>query len=198
MDHPARIGHRRARKAPRLRIGEAREQMTPRDLRLHARKRSPEAVMNAEAERQVLAGVVAVDVEAVRLVEDMGIAIGANEHEDHRFSISEDLAPGQFDGGQRGAEGELHRADVAQRLLDEVGDELRIGRDLRELLRVSKQNLSSRADQVDRRLEAGKQKEGRGTDDVAVVQAIAIYLGSSHRTENVAREVGPTLLEQIT
>ena len=172
--------------------------MTPRDLRLHARKRSPEAVVNAEAEGQVLAGVVAVDVEAVRLVEDMGIAIGANEHEDHRFSISEDLAPGQFDGGQRGAEGELHRADVAQRLLDEVGDELRIGRDLRELLRVSKQNLSSRADQVDRRLEAGKQKEGRGTDDVAVVQAIAIYLGRRHGTEEVARRVGPTLLEQVT
>ena len=60
MDDPARIGNRRAREAPRLRIGEAREQMTPRDLRLHARKRSPEAVMNAEAEGQVLAGVVAV------------------------------------------------------------------------------------------------------------------------------------------
>lgn len=54
MDHPARIGHRRARKAPRLRIGEAREQVTPRDLRLHARQRSPEAVVNAESEGRCL------------------------------------------------------------------------------------------------------------------------------------------------
>ena len=43
-------------------------------------------MVNTQSEGQVLAGVVAMDVEVARLVEDMGIAIGADEHEDDCFA----------------------------------------------------------------------------------------------------------------
>ena len=98
------------------------------DARLGARKRRAGARVGAVAERDVLAGVGAVDVELVGVLEAARVAVrGAVEHHHRRARGDVDAA----DGGRRARQAEvaLDRALVAQRLLDEVRDAIAVGRE---------------------------------------------------------------------
>ena len=101
------------------------EQPVDRDPPLGAGEVSARAVVGALPERQVVAGVGTGDVELGRVLEPAGIAVGRPRQEQHR-------APGG-DGDARHRRRDLghpelgpQRALVAQRLLDEVRDQLSV------------------------------------------------------------------------
>ena len=64
-------------------VGVALEQRPQPDLALHPREGGAEAVVPAGRERDVVAGVLPGDVEAVRVREHRGVAVGPGEHRHH-------------------------------------------------------------------------------------------------------------------
>ena len=88
-----------------------------------------EAVVHAAAERHVLRGAGAVEVELVGVVAPVaGVAVGRAEHGHHEVCRARSCARRPSTRLQRDAPGDLHRAVVAQQLLDRVGVERRVGR----------------------------------------------------------------------
>ena len=60
---------------------EARQQLAEERFELHPREVRAEAEVDADAEREVLVGVLAVDVEAERIREDAVVAVGGEVRE---------------------------------------------------------------------------------------------------------------------
>src|SRR5690606_6381299 len=96
--------------------GPALRQLAEDDLPLQARERVAEAEVGAEAEREVAVRL-ARDVEAVRVGELLGIAVGGAEREDHRLALPHLLAA-ELDVRLGELEQELDRRVVAEQLLD--------------------------------------------------------------------------------
>ena len=108
-DHAAGRGDRVASELPRIRVGEALNEVAPGNLGFHPSQCCTEAVVYAEAKGEVAAGIVSAYVESIRVGEDARISIGADQHEDDRVALIQALTAGQVDGGEGSAEGELHR-----------------------------------------------------------------------------------------
>ncbi len=105
-------------------VGEAGEQRGERDRAFEPGERSAEAEVDAVAEGEV-AIVGSLDVELVRLVEVLGVAVGCRERDDHLASRG-DRHPSDRDVLGCVAERRVgDRCVVAHDLLDETGHERR-------------------------------------------------------------------------
>ena len=155
------------------------------DLPLHAGQRRTQAVVPPGRERDVLARVLPGDVERVRLREDLGVAVGAGEQPDHHgpawHRYADDL------GGRRGhPSGEQHRRVEPQHLVDGVGPELvTFAEELAAASGSSREQRDPVAEQVDGRLEAGREHQPRGRLQLRVRQADPFLLGADELAEQV-------------
>jgi hypothetical protein len=94
--------------------------------------------VDAGGERQVLASVGPADVEVSRPLEHLRVAVGRAEHHDHQLARMQH-DPGRLDIALDGAAGALHRRVPPQRLLDQVGRQLRLATEPVELVGVGQQ-----------------------------------------------------------
>src|SRR5262249_10505204 len=140
-------------------LAEPVDQRADRHLSLESGEVGAEAVVRAAAEREVLVRL-ALDVEAIRLGEDLRIAIRRREHPPDAGVPRDDLAA-ELDVGVEDARGQDHRPVVAQALCDRARDERGPGAQLRELVGMPKEGAHAVPDQADRRLEPGDQEPYR-------------------------------------
>lgn len=108
---------------------EATGELLEEDLHLHAGEVLAEALVHAVAEGQVLHGVRAADVDAVRVVEVARVVVGRRAGDEQLGAL------GDRDATDRGVPGGApppgrDRAGVAQALLDGVGDQVGVLADL--------------------------------------------------------------------
>src|SRR5215470_6974581 len=114
--------------------GEAVEERADPDRRLDSREARAEAVVGAEGEREVVRDL-AREVEAVRVAEALGVAVHRAEEEVHHRAARDDRAR-DLRVVEHHAVVHLHRAVVAQELLDGVRGELRALAQEPQLVRV--------------------------------------------------------------
>ncbi len=81
MDHAACVLPRGPSRSPGGNVGEALQQVSPCDLGFHARESGAQTVVHAESKGQMSPGIVAVDVEGVRVDEDSWVSVGSGQHE---------------------------------------------------------------------------------------------------------------------
>ncbi|KAF1056008.1 MAG: hypothetical protein GAK34_00426 [Delftia tsuruhatensis] len=110
-------------------VGQAARELLEEDLHLHARQVLAHALVRAIAEGQVVAGVVAVDVEEVGIGEMPLVMVGRRGHDEqlrarrHGHAADHHVARGQAPPGG-------HRAVVAQAFLHGIGDQRGVLADL--------------------------------------------------------------------
>src|SRR5436190_1875358 len=106
-------------------VGEAVEQRAQPDLALHPRERGTEAVVASGGEGDVVASVRAADVERARVLEDIGVAVGAGQQGGDNFAVPDGYAG---DDGVRRAQpaGQQDRRVDAEDLVDGVGPQRRV------------------------------------------------------------------------
>src|SRR5262245_25320379 len=121
--HQVRVDVVHARIAP-FEAREARQQLLERDARLEARQRRAQTEVDPEAKRHVSLRI-ARDVEAIRVRELCFVAVGRAQQRDH-CRAGGDLHTGELDVLRGLAEQELDRTVVAQRLLDQRRDAVRV------------------------------------------------------------------------
>src|SRR5205823_56593 len=106
---------------------------------------------------------------------------GADQHGYER-SLRESV-PVDLDVLEQHPLGELHRAVVAQQLLDRGGGfDLSVS-ELGQLIRVAQQGQQPVADEAADRLEAGGEEKSAQGDDLVPVEAVAALLGGDKRGE---------------
>ncbi len=134
-----------------MQIWIAVEQLPQCGHRLVAGQRGAEADVDAAAEGHVVSCVRPRDVEAVGLVEHLGIPIGASEQQHHRGSLRDGHA-GDLGVAVRPSRRHLYGAVEAQHLLHRRRPQTGVLSQQRELVGMVHQCDDAVADQVDRRL----------------------------------------------
>ena len=149
-----------ATRAGQPRVGEPLEERPQPDLAFGPGQRRTEAEVPATGEGQVLARVVALDVETVRVGEDLRVTVGPGQMDDHQF-VPTHAGARHVDVLARDSRTHLHRRLQPQDLLDGVGPQLRAGGERLEMLRRIEQHPNPVAQQVHRGLEPGRQHQTR-------------------------------------
>src|SRR5262245_31489809 len=148
--------------------GEAVEERADPDRRLDACEARAEAVVGAEGEREVVRDL-AREIEAVRVAEALGVAVHRAEEEvDHRCARNDHARDLRV--VEHHAVVHLHRAVVAQELLDGVRGELRALAQKPQLVRVAEERDLGVAEQVLGRLVARLEQEDAVRDELGVAE----------------------------
>ena len=126
--------------------GQAAKDRRNRDLRLQPRQWSADTVVNAAAEAQVVSGVGAADVEAVRLRETLRVAVGGAKQQHDAFAALRTLSTDPHVVLER-ARGALHRRVKTQDLLHGVVNQRWLVQHSLELARMAQQSKHAVADQ---------------------------------------------------
>ena len=131
------------------------------------------------------------EVERVdRLAEVRGVVVGgAEQGEDERTLL--DGVAAELDVGERDAARELHRAVVAEQLVDAVDDQRRVVVQELELVGVPQQRQRAVADQVHGRLVAGDVEEAHLVEELVLAEDVALLLDRDQRGEQVVGRVRP-------
>ena len=152
------------------RVGEALEERPQPDLAFGARQRRAEAEVPAAGERQVLACVVALDVEAVRIGEDLRVAVGTGQcrmTESPRLTSVPAISVSLRAMRALSCTGESSRRISSTAVGHSSG---RVG-SVSRCSGVFEQHPDPVAQQVDRGLEAGRQHQSRGGQQFLVRRA---------------------------
>ena len=119
------------------------EDLFPDDGQLHLGHAVADAAVDAEAERHVLAGPLAVDDEFVGALDLVLVAVAGDVPHHHLVALL-DLTAGKLDIVARGAAHVQHRRVVADGLGHQVRDQFASGADQLELLRILAQRHQPR------------------------------------------------------
>ncbi|RMS44897.1 hypothetical protein ALP65_04668, partial [Pseudomonas aeruginosa] len=184
-----RVGHRQ------LEVGEAREQALDGDPPLQPGQRGADAVVHAEAVAEMAIGV-AGEVEAVGIVEALGVVVGGQVGDQDVFAGGNG-DPVQFyvfhgEAQHRGA----HRAVVADQFFHGVGQEFRLRPQQRQLLRVDQQGDQRVADHVHGGLEAAHHQQVGHGDEFRLAQLAALVGGLHQPAVDVVGRLPALGLEQ--
>ena len=172
-------------------VGKASSSALKAMAAFHARQRRAQAVMDAAAEGHVLAGV-AGDVEAVRLGEGRGIAVGrAQDQQD--FVAFPDLVAEQVEILHGDALVDLHRPVEAQELVDRRADQLGLAPQQGELVGRAQQRQHAVADQVHGRFVARHQQQLGERDDLAGRDAVAVDIDGGERRQKIVARLATAL-----
>src|SRR5207249_4938694 len=145
---------------------EAPQERGQRDRRLEPRERGADAEVDPVPERE-MAAVAAAEVEAVRLVEPLGIAVRGAREGEHEVARADGLAA-QHDRPSCAAAKALDRAVVTEQLLDGARGESRVPSQALELGRVPEQGEQAVPDQVRGRLVAGEEERDARRDELVL------------------------------
>src|SRR5262245_14587777 len=152
--------------------------------RLHARKMRPEAEVLAETERDVLALVRPLQIEAVGIRKVRLVVVGRSERQ-RREAALRDADAMQLDVARHLAGRELHRRVPAQGLLDEGPQELAVGLDLRAHLRMREQREQGVAAEAIGRLRARRQQQPQEAQHLLLAEPFALDLGVQQRRQQI-------------
>ena len=143
------------------------EERADSDLALEAGEGSAEAVVDAGAKGEVGVGVVALDVEPVRIGELRRIAVGGAEQRHHEAALRDRL-PSELRVLHGKAHGHLYRAVVAEQLLHGGGQARWVGRERRSLFGVAEERQHAVADRLTVSVTGREQDAARGEHLVSV------------------------------
>ena len=164
-------------------VEEALEQQGNGDLRLGAGERRPQAEMRTAAKGK-MAGVGALDIEAVRLGVPRRVMAGREKRDGHHLAHLYLFAP-DLERVLRYPAGLRHGWVVTRHLFDGMRNELGMGAEFDELIRIGEQRQNAVADQVGGSEVAGHQKQVAGHNDLALGQPIPRLLGGNERADEV-------------
>jgi hypothetical protein len=175
--------------------GEALEQQGNGDLRLGAGERRSQAEMCTAAEGK-MAGVGPLDIEAVRLGVPRRVMAGPREarrsYLAHLYLFAPDLERVlRYPAGLR------HGRVVTQHFFHRMGDELGMGAEFDELIRIGEQRQNAVADQVGGGEVAGHQQQVAGNNDLPLGQPIPRLLGGHERADKVSAAPVASLLDRM-
>jgi hypothetical protein len=154
---------------------EALEQQGNGDLRLGAGERRPQTEMRTAAKGK-MASVGALDIETVRLGVPRWVTAGREKRNGHHLAHLYLFAP-DLERVQRYPAGLRHGWIVTQHLFDGMRNELGMGAEFDELIRIGEQRQNAVADQVGGGEVAGHQQQVTGHNDLALGQPIPRLLG---------------------
>ena len=147
-------------------------------------------------ERHVVAGVLAGDVEGVRVGEDLRVPVGAGQQGGHQAARRQvDPRDGRAPGGE--ASGEQHRRVVAQHLVDGVAPQVGLLTQRSPLLGVRVQQGDPVAQQVDGGLEAGREDQPGGREELGLGQAAVLVLHRDQLRQQVVAGVEAQVVEVV-
>ena len=148
--------------------------------------------MDAEPEAKVLAGVMAVDVELVGVLEEAGVAV-RRPREDEDAGPRRDLDTGELRPHAGHAELASQRTLGPQCLFDEVRDAITVCADQPLEVRVLAEHLEGEGEEADRRLLAGGEEVGGDEGHVLHVGSGPVRErgGSETRHDVVSRVAAP-------
>src|SRR5438445_1805199 len=175
--------------------GKAAHQPVERDLPLQARQRSAEAEMDPGAKRQV--GIrLAAKVEILRIGELLRVAVAGAEQQHHGLALT-DRASIDLEVLERHPAGELDRRIETEQLLDRGARQALVLLPPLTLLRVPEQGQQPIANQVDRRLVPGDQKQVAHRQYLFVAEAVALLLGVDEAADQVRATLFAPLPEDV-
>lgn len=148
------------------------------------------------AERHVVARPGPGDVEDRRVGEHRGVAVRAGQHRRHQRPARQGN-PGHFRGARREPAGQQDRRVVAQHLLDGVAPQLRPLAQHGELPGIAGQQGDPAAEEVDGRLEPGRQHQARGGLQLRLGEADAAVAGRDELAEQVGAGAPAQVLEVL-
>ncbi len=164
-------------------VEEALEQQGNGDLRIGAGDRRPQAEMRTAAKGK-MAGVGALDIETVRLGVPRWVMAGREKRNGHHLAHLYLFAP-DLERVQRYPAGLRHGWIVTQHLFDGMRNELGMGAECDELIRIGEQRQNAVADQGGGSEVAGYQQQVAGNNDLALGQPIPRLLGRNELTDEV-------------
>ncbi len=150
--------------------------------------------MDAVAERHVEV-VLASDVVGVGVGEGVGVAVAGGQHGEHAGSGRDDFIR-HLGVLLDASEQHLHRAVVAERLLDRLREQFLVGHQPIELIGVAAEGEGHVGDETHRRFVAGdEQQHARGHDFSVGHDLFAVRF--DHATDEIVGRVGLALLDLV-
>src|SRR5918995_233719 len=164
------------------------------DLRFEPRQRRAKTEMDAVTEGHVRV-LGAADVEALGIVERLGIAVGRVHEGEDPLAFADRLAAHLEVGGGDTREG-ARGAVVAQPFLDRAARHRRRGEQAFPLLAILHRIEEAVADEVGRRLVAGKQEQDTSADDLVGRQRVAVVACQHELADHVTGRLGCACFDQ--
>ena len=146
-----------------------------------------------EAEMPLASGA---EVELVRGVETVGVAVGGAEDHDHVVAAANRLAAQLHIDGGPAVERPLDRPVVADQLFDGVREQRRVAFERRALLGVHEQRERRVPDQADRRLVSRDDQERDHAAELLLGERVAAVLDCHERADEILAGRAPTLGEE--
>ena len=170
-------------------VGDQAQQLLHGDAHLEPREVGADAAVRPDPERHVPA-VAAIEMEAVGVREHGRVAVRRTEQEQHALALGDRLA-GDLGVARRRAAERGHGRVEAQRLLDEVVDEGRVGQHGRAMRGLDREVTERRADAEGRVLEARDEQEEAEVEDLVLAVGPALDVAAQEqRDQVVAARVG--------
>ncbi len=140
--------------------------------------------------------VLAADVELVRGLEHLRVAIGGAQGEGHGLALFH-RAAADLHVGRGDAAGDVHRRLIAQGLLDHGVDQGGVGLELGQLVGIEQQQAYGVADQVGGGQVAADQKGAEIDAQLHIAQGRALGLEPGHVRDQVVAGFGPPRLDGL-